>query len=112
MEILDYNPFTGETVTMQYNHSDDSLTIGHHQDCTNIIEANKRSVFEANHSVQMKKDWIKYASVPNILILKWKKELGVDFFTTDPTEWKKVMALINSRDYALGCKATPINHDR
>lgn len=108
--ILDYNPFTGETVTFEYNHANDSVTIGHHQDCSGIIDANKRARIEIDAKKQMANDWIHYASIPNILILKWKREHNVDFF--NPDDWPKVMALINSRDYRDGVKATTITHDR
>lgn len=108
--ILDVNPFTGEVVTFDYHHDTDSVTIGHHQDCTDIIDANKRARIEIDAKKQMANDWIHYASVPNILILKWKHEHNVDFF--NPEDWPKVMALINSRDYAEGVKATTITHDR
>ena len=108
--ILDFNPFTGETVTFDYHHSDDTFTIGHHQDCEPIMDANKRARIEIDAKQQMANDWVHYASVPNILIMKWKQEHGVDFF--NPEHWPRVMALINSRDYREGVKSTTIHHDR
>ena len=109
--ILDVNPFTGETVTFDYNAADDSITIGHHQDCAPIIDDNKRQIIEADHSQQIKNDWIKYATVPYVVIEKWKRELGVNFFSPDPAEFKKVMMLINSRDWRK-VKTSAITHDR
>lgn len=108
--ILDFNPFTGEMVTFDYNDATDEITIGHHQDCTPIIDANKRAQIETDAKAQMKNDWIHYASVPNVLIMKWKQEHGVDFFKRE--DWPRVMALINSREYRDGVKATTITHDR
>lgn len=107
--ILDVNPFTGETVTFDYNHADDSVTIGHHQDCTPIIDDNKRQIIEADHTQQIKNDWIKYATIPYALIMKWKNELGVNFM--NPEHFPMVMHLINSRDFR-DVKTTTIFHDR
>ena len=107
-EILDFNPLTGEYTTFRYNHADDSVTIGHHQDVEPILDDNKRLVIEADHSQQIKNDWIRYARVPNILIMQWKRELGIDFLTADT---KTVMMLVNSRDFR-DVKTTTIHHDR
>lgn len=108
--IIDYNPITGESVSFEYDHANDEIRIGHHQDCTNIIEENKYQRLHSDAKAQIKNDWVKYASVPNILILKWRQEHGVDFF--NPDHWPKVMELINSRDYAYGVKCTELHHDR
>src|SRR5687768_8650815 len=109
--LLDLDPITGERITMQYNHDNDSLTIKHEQDCTNIIEYNKRLVIAADHTQQIKNDWIKYASVPNVVIEKWRREYGINFFTRDPDHCKKVMMMINSSDWS-GVKTSNIYHDR
>ena len=106
--ILDVNPFTGEVVTFDYDHATDSVTIGHHQDCEPIIDDNKRLIIEADHSQQIKNDWIRYARIPNILAVKWKQELGIDIMTAD---MKTVMMLVNSRDFR-DTKTTTIHHDR
>jgi hypothetical protein len=107
--ILDLDPFTGTSVTMDYNAADDSITIGHHQDCTPIIDNNKRQVIEANHTQQIKNDWIKYATIPYAVIMQWKNELGVNFM--NPAHFPMVMNLINSRDFR-DVKTTSIHHDR
>ena len=111
MQILDHDPLTGITTTMQYNAADDSITVNTQQDCTSILDFNAKQVIEADHSQQIKNDWIRYAKVPYVVIDKWRREYNVDFFTTDPTEWRKVMALINSSDFCK-IKTTPIYHDR
>lgn len=110
-QLLDYDPLTGETVTMHYDHANDSMTIKYEQDCTEIIERNRRMVIEADHSQQIKNDWIKYASVPHVVIDMWKRNYGVNFYTRDPDEWKKVMMFINSSDWS-GVKSTDMYHDR
>lgn len=108
--IVDVDPFSGETVTFRYDHKDDSFVIGHHQDCTPIIEDNKRAMLNVDkHKAQSKYEWAHYAKIPNIIILKWRLENGVDFFNRD--HWKDVMKLLNSREYAY-LKRTTYFHDR
>lgn len=109
MDILDYDPLTGEKVTFEWHETEGTFTIGHHQDVTNVLEENKRLVLEADHQKQVKDGWLKYASVPTIVIMKWKQEHGVDFFNEN--HWPKVMGLLNSPEYRF-LKATPITHDR
>lgn len=108
--LLDYDPFTGEWVTFDYNHSDDSFTIAHHQDTTRIIEDNKQAKLDTDaHKRQAGNDWAHYAKVPNIVIMEWLQKHGVDFFNRD--HWPKVMSLINSREYA-DLRRTSYFHDR
>lgn len=109
MDVLDYNPLTGEKVTFSYNHDNDTFTIGQHQDCTPVLEYNQRLRLESDSKEQIKRGWLKYASIPNIVIVKWKREHGVDFF--NPDHWQKVMGLINSSEYKF-LKTTEITHDR
>jgi hypothetical protein len=109
--LLDYDPLSGTRITMQYNHENDGLTIKTEQDCTQIIEYNKRMVIEADHTQQIKNDWIKYASVPYVVIDQWRREHGINFMTRDPDEWKKVMMMINSSDWS-GVKTSKMHHDR
>lgn len=107
--LLDYNPLTGESVSFAWNEEDGTFTIGHHQDCTPVIEANKRHILEGDSRKEIRNGWLRYASIPNIVVLKWRQEHGVDFF--DQNHWPKVMQLLNSREYRY-LKATELHHDR
>lgn len=110
MEILDYDPLTGERVTLNWSESEQTLTVGHEQDMQPFLDANARQVIEADHRAQVKKGWVKYASgITNTVMLKWKREHGVDIF--NPDHGKAVMALLNSREYRK-LKTTDITHDR
>ena len=66
-------------------------------------------MIESDAKAQMKNDWVKYATIPNIVVMKWKQDHNVDFFKRE--DWPKVMGLINSRDYRY-LKTTDIHHDR
>jgi hypothetical protein len=98
------------TVTFEYDHSGDKFVIGHHQDCTAIIDDNKKALLDVDsHRKQSQNDWAHYAKVPNIVIMEWRQKYGVDFFNRD--HWPRVMALVNSRDYQY-LKRTTYHHDR
>jgi hypothetical protein len=109
MDLLDFDPISGESVSFQWNDEAGTFTVGHHQDVSPVLEANKRRVIESDAHQEIKAGWLKYASVPNVLIMKWKNELGVDFF--DENHWPAVMRLINSPEYRF-LKATAATHDR
>lgn len=107
---LDYDPVSGMRVTWQYNDADDSVTLGHHQDTTAIVESNKAALLDLDeHKRGSKKGWAHYAKVPEIVILEWKALYGLDFF--NPNHYKKCMALLNGPDYKY-LKRTTYNHDR
>lgn len=96
-------------MTFDWNETEGTFTIGHTQDCTAVLDNNKRHILEGDSRKEIKNGWLRYASIPNIVILKWKREHGVDFF--DPNDWPRVMGLINSREFRY-LKATELNHDR
>lgn len=108
--VLDVNPLTGMTITFEYSHDTNQVTIGHHQDPTAVIEDNKWALLDLDtHKRQSKKDWSHYAKIPEVVILEWKAKHGVDFF--DPNHWKKVMKLLNDPQYKY-LKRTSYKHDR
>ena len=98
--LLDYDPLTKESVYVDYL-GDGVMELYHEQDTRAIIEQNKaRQADKTKFKRQMRKkggDVWHYATIPNIVILKWKKELGVDLFNKN--DEKKVMSLLNSPDY-------------
>lgn len=96
--ILDYNPITGETVFFEYDHQESKVTLTHEQDVTPVIEANKKAFGTEDWRKRARNDdLVKYASIPNTVIIKWKQELGVDLF--NPGDRKKIFSLINSPEY-------------
>lgn len=108
--IIDYDPLTGESVTFKYNHGDDSFTIGHVQDCSHLIEHNKLLAADTEYTKRgIKESWLKYASIPNVVYMNWKQQLGVDLFNRD--HMPKVMQLLNSPEYKF-LKTTAIYHDK
>jgi len=105
--LLDFNPLTGEACYFEQS-GDGSLLIHNVQAVTKLLERNKRLASDTARTKKgMKKDWWHYASIPNILITKWKKELGVDIF--DHNHKKKVFELLNSPEYRY-LKTTHAKH--
>lgn len=97
--VLDFNPITKESVYFEYDHATDNIVITHEQDTSEFIDHNKRLLAKNDWKKKVRKDeMVKYASVPNIVCLKWKQELGVDIFDKDHR--KKVFALLNSPEYS------------
>ena len=110
MDFLDFDPITGITTKLAYDHASDQLTVGYFQDTTAIQESNKLAQLDVeSHRKQSDNSWSLYARVPNIVIMEWKRKYGVDFF--DRNHWPRVMKLINSPDYR-DVKRTTYYHDR
>lgn len=98
------------TVSFEYDHANDNVIIGHHQDTTALLESNKYALLDLDkHKRQSKKEWAHYAKIPEIVILEWKAKYGVDFY--DANHWKKVMKLLDDPEYKY-LKRTTYKHDR
>lgn len=95
--IIDVDPITGLTMTFRYDHATDQTVIGYSQDCTRIIDDNKRAQIENDAAAQLKGEWMHAARVPTIVQMEWLTKYGVNFHRRDhESKWK---ALINSPDY-------------
>lgn len=67
-------------------------------DVTAHLEQNK-AMMNHNDGYSPSRELRRVASIPAIIILKWKEELGVDFYSTDPEQKRKVRQLLNSNEY-------------
>tara|TARA_R100000995_G_scaffold80068_1_gene51565 strand:+ start:926 stop:1234 length:309 start_codon:yes stop_codon:yes gene_type:complete len=81
--------------TFKYDHSEDKGIINSVQDVEPILELNKKeqagdSIYgTGENSMGMRK----VASIPLVVIEKWKRELGVDIMNKN--DWPKVRQLLN-----------------
>jgi len=88
--LLDRNPITGEETWHHYDHATGKTTIETVQDCKSIIEQNKKEQSMGwNHTGQ---DWMKFARIPNSVLLKFKNELNLDYMDND--DLKKIVNMI------------------
>lgn len=78
---------------------DDQVHIGASQDCTEIIEANKRSQNSGGTGYSSDKTLRHAATIPVIVQMKWMTEHGVDIYSPDPGQQAKVRQLLNSNEY-------------
>ena len=107
--LIDRDPLTGEAVWYEYKAADDSATITHTQDVAPLLERNRVQAADSDLTAKgIKRDFWRYASIPNIVWLKWKQEKGVDIF--DPAHRKAMFALLNDPEYRL-LKTTEKHHD-
>lgn len=96
--IVDYDPFTGMTTTFDYDHVSDTTYVGREQNVSALLDRNKAMANDDFFTRDgWKRDWWLYASIPNIVIEKWRNEHGVDIFNRDHE--KKVYSLLNQPEY-------------
>ena len=83
--LIDYDPLTSEAVWVEFHG--DEMVMHQTQDCSTVIEANKRLQNSDEYSREgMKKDWWHYASIPNAIAHKWLVEDQINIFTREGRE--------------------------
>lgn len=102
---VDFDDSTGITTHVRFNRdssgkriSTDFLTT---QDVEPILDANKREQFNAKgKACERGRMGFHAARVPMSIQLKWLVEHGVDLYSPDPDQQKKVRQLLNSNEYS------------
>jgi hypothetical protein len=108
--LLDYDPFTGVSMTFDYDYASDQTIIGYHQDVKPILDWNKsRAVNVDKNKLQAKRELLHYARVPIMAQMDMLQKYGVRFW--DKNHSKEVMRLLNTREYA-DCRISHWKHDR
>jgi hypothetical protein len=108
--LLDFDPITGTSCVVEFD-VDGSMHIDHYQDygaVEAVAEHNLRLRNEEQYRKKNKDDIHHYATIPNIWIMKWKQELGVDLYNKG--DMPKVMKLLNTEYQWM--KTTNKHHDR
>lgn len=105
--LLDYDPNSRTATWHDYDEVNKVTTIAEIQDVEPALDTAKAlrhaDVGGAKglneYSKQgIKNNWWHVASIPNSVIIKWKKEKGVDVFNKH--QWKEVQKLLNDSEYA------------
>lgn len=104
--LVDFDPLTKTSIYHDYDDLLKETVIEEIQDVSHFLEVNKNT---QNHDTGggggltdysrqgIKKGWWHVASIPNSVIVKWKKELGVDIFNKDHT--KAIKRLLNDPEW-------------
>lgn len=79
----------------KYDHSEDKVVLHNVQDVEPLLELNKKeltgdSIYGTGDNVAGMR---KVASIPLVVIEKWKRELGVDIMNKN--DWPKIKQLLN-----------------
>jgi hypothetical protein len=107
--LIDRNPLTGAECWYEYDSLNDTAVITHEQDVGEILERNVISQNDDDKTKRgIKGDWWKYASIPNIVWLKWKQEKGIDIF--DKNHRNAMFKLLNDPEYRF-LKTTAKHHE-
>ena len=96
--IIDYNPLTGISTWFEYHSETDMTVISRLQDVEPILELNKAKANDTDLTKRgFNESWWEYASIPNIVIEKWKTEFGIDVYNKD--HWKAIFKKLNDPEY-------------
>ena len=96
---LDYSPATGITTFVDYDSQTDVSTVIEEQDCTAIIEHNKKVALDNRTSAGIKKGWMHLGTIPANLIQQFAIESGLDPYTREGINY--IVKKIHERDYSL-----------
>ena len=96
-DFLDYDPITGIKTYHHYDHDTKITRIESVQDVEPILEMNKELAKTEHQAKGIKNSWWHAASVPNLIIEKWLKEDGIDFFNQD--HWPAIKRKLNSPEW-------------
>lgn len=92
--ILDIDPITDSWETVEYDDGEDRVVYKRFQDVEPLLDMNKR--LQASPWSRKETMW-HAASIPNIIVEKWLRELGVNVLRRD--HWPAVRKLLNSNEY-------------
>ena len=84
------------------------MTVITEQDVEPLLDLNKRLANEGACDGGVKGELFWWATVPNIVKLKLRQEYGLNFYTSDKAEQKRIREVI-ARDFPY-CKTTYLNH--
>lgn len=81
-----------------YDHDEDKVVLKNTQDVQPILEMNKKEMAgDSPYGLQNNPNMRKVASIPLVIIEKWKRELGIDIM--DKNDMPKIKKLLNDPEY-------------
>ena len=94
--FLGFDPAYGLTEAFHFDHGDNSFAIETSADVQPILDENKRLANDGD-GYSASRDLRRIASIPNIIVEKWRNELGVDVYNKGHAQ--KVRQLLNDADW-------------
>ena len=109
-KLLDFNPFNGIETIFHWDNQKEQFQLEYkHRDVEPQLDASKALANDSDYTAKgMKRGWLHYAHIPDIVILKWKYEKGVDIY--NPNHQKKIYQLLNDPEYR-SLKTTTMFHE-
>jgi hypothetical protein len=95
--LLDFDPLTGVAEYHSYDPATRRTIIETAQDVAPILERNKSLSTDDDRGWSSSRDFRRAAAIPDVIILKWRNEHGVDLF--DRNHWPAVKRLLNDPDW-------------
>lgn len=93
------NPVTGNREDYYWDEQEQVITQRTREDVADILESNKRKQSDSIDARYGKQMLHHVAEIPMSIVLKWKREHGVDVFSSDPEQKRKVKRLLNDPEY-------------
>lgn len=95
--LLDIDPQTGVAEYHHYDSTTDRTVIETVQDASQVIERNRALHDADDRGWSPSRDLRRAATIPDIIILKWRKDHGIDVFNRD--HWPAVKRLLNDPEW-------------
>ncbi|WP_119461847.1 hypothetical protein [Rhodospirillaceae bacterium SYSU D60014] len=95
--VLGFDPLTGLLEYHSYDPLTGRTTIESVQDVAPVLERNKALQTADDQGWSRTREVRRAAAIPDIIILKWRSEDGIDLF--DRNHWPAVRRKLNSSEY-------------
>jgi hypothetical protein len=95
--LLDFDAQTGVAEYHHYDSLIDRTIIETVQDVTPILECNKALLNSDDRGWSLSRELRRAAAIPDIIVLKWRNDYGIDVFNRD--HWPAVKRLLNDPEW-------------
>jgi hypothetical protein len=95
--MLECDPLTGVAEYHHYDAASDRTVIETVQDVAPVLERNKVLQNGDDAGWSQSRDLRRAATIPDIIILKWRNEYGIDVFNRN--HWPAVKKLLNDPEW-------------
>lgn len=81
----------------RYDPASKKMLVRTTQDVEPILEANKKLYNEDDRGWSKSKEWRRAASIPNVIVMKWMLEEGINIFKRE--HWPRVARKLNDPEW-------------